>query len=238
VERLVEAGSVAGDWDEVEHDGIVHDSIVVLAVRPGNPRAITGWPDLLRDDVDVITPNPFTSGGAQWNLLAAWQAQIEDGRTPAEATGYLEGLIANVSVMDRGARDALTTFMAGQGDVLIAYENEAIFAQQAGQAIEYVVPEATILIENPVATTLTGDMPSASAAFVDFLFTPEAQRIFGRHGFRPVLEEVAAEFDYVQPARLFTIDALGGWPEARPAFFDPGDGIVAGIFAELGRAAG
>ncbi len=120
VERLVEPGIVAPDWDENEHGGIVHNSVVVLAVRPGNPKGITGWDDLVRDDVDVITPNPFTSGGAQWNLLAAWQAQIVAGKTPDEATAYLTDLIANVSVMDKGARDALTTFAAGQGDVLIA----------------------------------------------------------------------------------------------------------------------
>jgi sulfate transport system substrate-binding protein len=238
VERLVEPGIVADSWDENANDGIVHDSVVVLAVRPGNPKGILGWADLLRDDVDVITPNPFTSGGAQWNLLAAWQAQVEEGSTAEEATEYLTGLIANVSVMDRGARDALTTFMAGQGDVLIAYENEAIFAQQAGQPIEYIVPDATILIENAVATTLTGDAQEAARAFVDFLYTPDAQRIFGRHGFRPEDETVAAEFDYVQPPRLFTIEALGGWPVARPEFFDPEDGLVAGIFAELGREAG
>jgi sulfate transport system substrate-binding protein len=238
VDRLVAPGIVADDWDENEHAGIVHNSVVVLAVRPGNPKGIAGWADLVREDVDVITPNPFTSGGAQWNLLAAYQAQLEEGRTPEEAREYLKRLIANVSVMDRGARDALTTFLAGQGDVLISYENEAIFAQQAGQPIEYVVPDATILIENAVATTLTGDSPTASQAFVDFLYTPEAQRVFGQHGFRPEDEDVAAEFDFYQPPTLFTIEALGGWPTARPEFFDPEDGVVAGIFAELGRAAG
>ena len=115
VERLIEPGIVAEDWDENATNGIVHDSVVALAVRPGNPKEITGWDDLVRDDVDVITPNPFTSGGAQWNLLAAYQAQIEAGKTPEEAREFLKQLIANVSVMDRGARDALTTFMAGPG---------------------------------------------------------------------------------------------------------------------------
>jgi sulfate/thiosulfate transport system substrate-binding protein len=238
VDRLVAPGIVADDWDQNEHAGIVHDSVVVLAVRPGNPKGIKGWDDLVRDDVDVITPNPFTSGGAQWNLLAAYQAQIAAGKTPEEATEFLKQLIANVSVMDKGARDALTTFMAGQGDVLISYENEAIFAQQAGQPIEYIVPDATILIENAIATTLTGDAPEASKAFVDFLYTPEAQRIFGQHGFRPEVESVASEFDFVQPAKLFTIEDMGGWAQARPEFFDPDNGIVAKIFAELGRSGG
>ena len=236
VERLVTAGIVADDWDQNPTAGNIHNSVVALAVRPGNPKGIEGWDNLIREDVDVITPNPFTSGGAQWNLLAAYQAQIEQGKTPEEAREFLKQLIANVSVMDRGARDALTTFMAGQGDVLIAYENEAIFAQQAGQPIEYRVPDATILIENPAAVTLNGDTPEASQAFVDFLLTPEAQTVFGNHGFRPELEEVASQFDYIQPPQLFTIEALRGWPVARPEFFDPENGVVAQIFDEIGRS--
>ena len=236
IDRLVAPGIVAPDWWQNEHDGIVTDSIVVFAVRPGNPKGIGGWDDLIRDDVDVITPNPFTSGGAQWNLLAAYQAQIVAGRSDEEATAYLKALIANTSVMDRSARESLTTFAAGQGDVLIAYENEAIFAQQAGQTARYVVPDATILIENPVAVTLTGDAPDAAAAFVDFLYTPEAQAVFGGKGYRPVLPRGAGRVRLRQPANLFTIADLGGWAEARPRFFDPETGIVARIFAELGRA--
>lgn len=234
VESLVEPGIVAPDWDENEYGGIVHNSVVSLAVRPGNPKDIQGWDDLIRDDVNVITPNPLTSGGAQWNILAAWQAQIEAGKTPEEATEYLKELFSHVSVMDRGARDSLTTFMAGQGDVLIGYENEFIFAQQAGQPLEFVVPDTTMLIENPIAATLTGDAAEASQAFVDFMLTPEAQRIVGQKGFRPEVEEIAAEFDYPDPEVLFTIEALGGWAKARPEFFDPENGLVAGIFLELG----
>jgi sulfate/thiosulfate-binding protein len=210
---------------------------VVFAVRPGNPKGIATWDDLIRDDVDVITPNPFTSGGAQWNLLAAYQAQIINGRSEEEAREFLKQVIANTSVMDRSAREALTTFVAGQGDVLVAYENEAVFAQQAGQPLEYVVPDQTLLIENPVAVTLTGDAPEAAQAFVDFLYTPEAQAVFGRKGYRPEVEEVLAQFDFKQPADLFTIADMGGWPEVRPRFFDPENGIVSAIFGELGRAA-
>jgi sulfate transport system substrate-binding protein len=241
VERLVEPGIVAADWDDAEHQGIVHDSVVAFAVRPGNPKGIHTWDDLIRDDVVVITPNPLTSGGAQWNILAAYQAQIDAGKTEDEAIEYLRQLADNVAVWDRGARDALTTFLSGgQGDVLIAYENEAIFAQQQGQPLEYVVPDSTLLIENAVAPTLTGDAPEAAAAFVAFLYTPEAQTVFGNHGFRPVVDEVAARFpDFVQPENLATVDGdLGGWAEARPRFFDPETGIMAGIFRELGLDAG
>jgi sulfate transport system substrate-binding protein len=211
--------------------------VVGFAVRPGNPKGITGWDDLIREDVVVITPNPLTSGGAQWNILAAYQAQIDAGKTEEEAIDYLRQLAARVAVWDRGARDALTTFLtAGQGDVLIAYENEAIFAQQQGQPLQYIVPDNTLLIENAVAPTLTGDAPDAARAFVDFLYTPEAQAIFGRHGFRPEVAEVAAQFpDFVQPANLATVDEdLGGWAEARPKFFDPETGIMAKVFADLG----
>jgi sulfate/thiosulfate transport system substrate-binding protein len=237
VERLVPEGIVADDWDDNEYGGIVHNSVVALAVRPGNPKGITGWDDLLREDVVVITPNPLTSGGAQWNILAAYQAQIDAGKTEEEAIDYLRQLARRVAVWDRGARDALTTFLtAGQGDVLIAYENEAIFAQQAGQPLELVIPDNTLLIENPVAATLTGDAPEQSKAFVEFLYTPEAQTIFAQKGFRPEVAEVAAQFpEFRQPANLATVDEdMGGWPEARPKFFDPETGIMAEIFRELG----
>lgn len=238
VERLVEPGIVSPDWDENDQQGIVSNSVVVFAVRPGNPKGISDWDDLIRDDVDVITPNPFTSGGAQWNLLAAYQSQIAAGRSEGEAREFLKQVVANTSVMDRSAREALTTFFAGQGDVLLAYENEAIFAQQMDQPVEYVVPAATILIENPVAVTSTGDAPEPAQAFVDFLYSPEAQRVFGQKGYRPELDEVLAEFDYDQPTSLFSIAEMGGWAEARPRFFDPETGIVAEIFGELGRDAG
>jgi sulfate transport system substrate-binding protein len=237
VERLVDEGIVGADWDENPYGGIVHNSVVAFAVRPGNPKDIKTWDDLTREDVVVITPNPLTSGGAQWNILAAYQAQIDAGKTEAEAIDYLNRLAARVAVWDRGARDALTTFLtAGQGDVLIAYENEAIFAQQAGQPLDLVIPDNTLLIENPVAATLTGDAPDAAKAFVEFLCTPEAQTVFGNKGFRPVVPEVAAQFpDYPQPVNLATVgEDLGGWAEARPKFFDPETGIMTEIFKTLG----
>lgn len=237
VERLVEPGIVAPDWDENAYGGIVHDSVVAFAVRPGNPKAIHTWEDLTREDVVVVTPNPITSGGAQWNILAAYQAQILAGRTEEEAIDYLTRLAARVAVWDRGARDALTTFANGQGDVLIAYENEALFAQDSGVPLEVIVPDATILIENPIAATLTGDAPAQAQAFVDFVYTPEAQRIYARHHFRPELPEVLAEFTFYAPPQLFTVADLGGWAEARPRFFDPDTGIMARIFQTLGIGA-
>lgn len=237
VERLEEPGIVAPDWDENAYGGIVHDSVVAFAVRPGNPKGIHTWEDLTREDVVVVTPNPITSGGAQWNILAAYQAQIVAGRTDAEATDYLSRLAARVVVWNRGARDALTTFANGQGDVLIAYENEALFAQDSGVPLEVIVPDATILIENAIAATLTGDAPAQAQAFVEFVYTPDAQRVYAKHHFRPVVPEVLAEFTFSAPPQLFTVQDLGGWAEARPRFFDPDTGVMAQIFQTLGIGA-
>ncbi len=237
IERLVEPGIVAADWDDNEHSGIIHNSVVVFDVRPGNPKNIQSWDDLIRDDVQVITPNPITSGGAQWNILAAYQSQIDSGKSEAEATEFLRQLAGRVVVWDPSARDALNTFLqAGQGDVLIGYENEAIFAQQQGQPLEYVVPANTLLIENAIATTTVGDAPNEAQAFVEWLYTPEAQTIYGDHGFRPELAEVLAQFpDFETPENLATVDEdFSGWAEARPKFFDPEEGIMAQIFADLG----
>ena len=158
-----------------------------------------------------MTPNPFTSGGAKWNLMAAYGAQIKQGKTEEEATQFLADLLANTPVQDKSAREALQTFSAGKGDVLLAYENEAIFAQQAGEPIDYIVPAETILIENPAAVTESAT--PETAAWLQFVQSPEAQKVFGEHGYRPVDPDVAAQFDFPQPTGLFTIADLGGWSE-------------------------
>jgi sulfate/thiosulfate transport system substrate-binding protein len=234
VTRLVEAGIVAESWASGAHDGMVTDSVVVFAVREGNPEGIQGWDDLVRDDVEVITPNPFTSGGARWNVMAAYGAQLEQGKTKEEAIEYLRRLFRNVSVQDKSARESLQTFAAGKGDVLIAYENEAITAQQAGQSLEYVIPDETILIENPIA--VTKDAPAEARAFVDFLRTPEAQEVFAEKGYRSILPDVLDEERYPEPSTLFTIEDLGGWAEITGSFFDREDGIFADIQRELGES--
>src|SRR5918992_2694950 len=149
--RLVEAGLVDEDWNQNEHKGMVTESVVVFMVRKGNPENIQTWDDLVRDGIEVIEPNPFTSGGAKWNIMAAYGAQLENGKSPEEARAYLEELFAHVPVLDKSARESLQTFSSGKGDVLLGYENEAILAQQGGEEIDYVVPDETILIENPLA---------------------------------------------------------------------------------------
>jgi len=233
VTRLVEAGLVAEDWASDDHDGMVTDSVVVFAVRKGNPKGIKTWDDLLRDDVEVITPNPFTSGGARWNVMAAYGAQLKQGKSKQEAVQYLRDLFANVSVQDKSARESLQTFSAGKGDVLIAYENEAITAQQAGQPLDYVIPDQTILIENPVA--VTKDAPPQAKAFVDYLRTPAAQEVFAEKGYRSILPDVLDAERYPSPQTLFSIADLGGWDAVSSEFFDREDGIFADIQRELGE---
>ena len=233
VDRLVQAGLVADDWADDELDGMVTESVVVLAVRKGNPKDIRGWDDLVRDDVEVITPNPFTSGGARWNVMAAYGAQLERGTNEAEAIAYLRQLFANVSVQDKSARESLQTFVGGKGDVLIAYENEAILAQQNGEDLDYVVPDETILIENPVAVTT--DAPDVAQEFVDYVRGAEAQRVFAEAGYRPVRDEVLAAYSFLAPAKLFTIADHGGWPDVTEKFFDREDGVMADINRDLGE---
>lgn len=229
ITRLIDPGLVAEDWNADDFRGMVTDSLVVFAVRPGNPKRIATWDDLVREGVEVITPNPLTSGGARWNILAAWGAQIAQGKSDDEATDYLRQLFAHVPVQDKSARESVATFAGGKGDVLLSYENEAITAQQKGEQLEFVVPPQTILIENPVAVVTESAHPDEAAAFVAFLRTPEAQRIFGKHGYRPVVPEVVAEFDFPIPEALFSIADLGGWPDATARFFDPDNGIVARV---------
>jgi sulfate transport system substrate-binding protein len=234
VERLVEAGKVAEGWSRDEFDGFVTHSVVVLATRKGNPKDITDWDDLLRDGVEVITPNPFTSGGAKWNVMAAYGAQREAGRSDQEAKEYLRRLFDHVPVQDKSAREALQTFVGGKGDVLLAYENEAITARQKGEEVDYEIPAGTILIQNPIAVTSDSESPGLARSFVDFARGEEAQRIFAGKGYRSVREDLVDESEYPQPENLFTIDDLGGWPDVNKVFFDPEDGVMASINKDQG----
>lgn len=231
--RLVEPGLVPADWNAGEHKGMATDSVVVFVVRDGNPKGIKTWDDLTKEGVEVVTPNPFTSGGARWNVMAGYGAQLEQGKTPVQARDYLRALFKNVSVQDKSARESLTTFAAGKGDVLLAYENEAIFAVRQGQPFEYVVPDQTILIENPVAATT--DASEAGKGFVEFLLTDEAQKVFGDEGYRPVSKAVLDTFDFPTPASLFTIADLGGWDKVQTEFFDRENGFMADVQRELGQ---
>jgi sulfate/thiosulfate-binding protein len=234
--RLVDAGLVDRSWNQNEYKGMVTDSVVVFMVRKGNPKGIEDWDDLVTGDVEVLEPNPFTSGGAKWNIMAAYGARLEKGRSPQEAEQYLAELFKNVPVLDKSARESLQTFSSGKGDVLLGYENEAILAQQKGEDIDYVVPDQTILIENPVAATSESKNPDVARSFVDFLYTEEAQRIFAEKGYRPVVEGTPGADEFPEPADLFDITKLGGWDKVNTGFFDPENGVVAKIFQDQGKS--
>jgi sulfate/thiosulfate transport system substrate-binding protein len=236
--KLVDAGLVAKDWNADAHKGMITDSVVVLVVRKGNPKNIKTWDDLVKPGVEVITPNPFTSGGARWNIMAAYGAQLKAGKTEEQAVAYLEQLFHNVPVQDKSAREALQTFVGGKGDVMLAYENEAITAQQKDQNVDYVVPDSTILIENPIAVVSKSRSAAKAKAFVDFLRSPEAQKIFAEKGYRPVNQQVAATVDFPEPSGLFTIADLGGWTDVTKQFFDKENGLVAGIERKVGVSLG
>ncbi|HEY5478819.1 MAG TPA: sulfate ABC transporter substrate-binding protein [Gaiellaceae bacterium] len=243
---LVNAGIVSGSWSSKRisrYHGMVTNSIVVFAVRSGNPKKIRGWNDLLKPGVDVITPNPFTSGGARWNVMAAYGAWRKAGLTHKQAVANLTKLFQHVSVQDTSARNALQTFLSGKGDVLLSYENEAYAAKKLGQPIEYHSPARTILIENPVAVTKTTPNPVQAAAFVSYLFTPAAQKLFANNGYRPVVPNVFKQYTSVFPTRKLTIfnitdRLLGGWKKVQPQFFDPRTGIMAKIEAQVGGVTG
>jgi sulfate transport system substrate-binding protein len=232
--RLVDAGIVDPNWNQNQYKGIVTNSVVTLAVRPGNPKHITSFDDLARDDVDVIDPNPATSGGARWNIMAIYGSQINEGKSPAEAQAFVKQVLANTSVQDSSARDSLNTFASGKGDVLVGYENDAIQAKKDGVDLEYVIPDSTILIENPIA--VTKDAPEAAQKFVDFLYTDQGQQDFADAGYRPVVKSVfqknASKFP--TPSGLFTIDQFGGWSKVSDPFFGD-DGWVTQAEKDLGN---
>ncbi|MDX1994704.1 MAG: sulfate ABC transporter substrate-binding protein [bacterium] len=259
VTRLVNAGLVSEDWKEDNvYQGFVTRSVVVLATREGNPLEITDWANLGQEDIEVITPNPATSGGARWNILAAYGAARRGFVGGYEATDeggveFLTDLITNVEVLDRDARESFLTFERGIGDVAITYENEYYAGIQAGGEYDVVYPRSTILIENPVAVVDTyvdlHGTREVAEAFVQFLWTQNAQRIFASNGFRPVNPVVATDYgleaeipedlpeetvtvelnpDITFPTveDLFTIDEFGGWAEAQPAYFGEEGSII------------
>jgi sulfate/thiosulfate-binding protein len=233
---LVNRGIVPKSWKSDKWQGIVTRSVVVFAVRRGNPKKIRDWEDLVKPGVQVVTPNVQTSGGAKWNIMAAYGAMLKKKKTHAQAIAYLRNLYAHIVSQDRSARDALQTFLAGRGDVLLAYENEAIFANQNNQELPFVIPKGTIRIENPIAVTNTSRNKATARAFVNFLRTTAAQRIFAQNGYRPVLPAAARGFSFPTRPHLFTIKWLGGWARVDKRFFDRNTGIVTRIQRQTGGA--
>jgi sulfate/thiosulfate-binding protein len=234
MQRLVDSGQVSSDWDQNAYHGFVQDSVVVFVVRKGNPDNIQDWSDLVKPGVEVLTPNPFSSGGARWNLMAAYGSQIEEGQSDAQAQEYLKQLLGNVALQAPSASDSMAAFTQGKGDVALAYENEAIAAQKAGEKVDYVIPKDTILIQTPLATTT--DASTTVQDFAKWLWTPEAQQIWADNGYRPVDKKVLEENkkEFPTPPGLFTIDKLGGWDQVTTKFFDENNGIVTKDEQDLG----
>lgn len=239
VNLLVGKGLVPKNWAANSHRGIVSDSVVVFVVRDGNPKKIKGWGDLVKPGVQVINPNPFTSGGARWNVMAAYGAQRRAGKTDKQAVAYLYKLFKHIPVQPDSARAALQIFAQGKGDVLLTYENEAIYAEKKGVHTQYKTPKATMLIETPVALTKSGMRKPAAKAFYKFLWSSTAQKAFAAQGYRPTVKSVAKSYKFYKPPGLFTISTtklgLNGWTKVNRRFFHPQKGIVAKIEKSLGH---
>jgi sulfate transport system substrate-binding protein len=232
VDSIARSGLIQGDWRRGANRGMVTRSVVVLAVRQGNPKAVRDWDDLRRPGLQVLTPNVRTSGGAKWNICALYGAATRGHtRAPkgdaAAAEALLRDVLRNVAVMDKGARESMINFEKGVGDVAVTYENEVLVGRKSGETYEYAIPRSTILIENPAAVVDryadqhgTRDL---AEAFVAFLASAEAQRAFAAYGLRPVdaavAKETAAAFPPVRD--LFTIRHLGGWPAVEKTLFSP-----------------
>lgn len=232
--KLVKAGLVSATWDKGPTDGIVTNSVVAFIVRKGNPKHITSWADLVKKGIGVITPNPFSSGSARWNLLAAYGAQLELGKSRTQADQFLEELLKNAVAQPTSASTALETFLSGEGTVVLDYEDDALYAQHKGEPVTIVIPPQNILIQNPIAVTTKASDPTAAKAFVSFLESSAGQTIWGEQGYRPVLTSVAKKFHFPQPKSLFTITTLGGWTSVTKTFFTPTAGIVTKIEEGLG----
>jgi sulfate/thiosulfate-binding protein len=236
MQALVDQGLVAKNWDANTYHGFVTDSVAVIVVRKGNPKHITGWADLAKPGIKVVTPNPTTSGSARWNIMALYGSQVEAGKTPAQALRFVSQVLHNaVSQPDSGS-DAMATFSSGTGDALISYENEAIEAQQDGKDIQYITPPDTILIQNPIAVTSDAANPSLADNFLKFLYSDQGQKVFASEGYRPVVPADLNKREFPTPAKLFTIDDLGGWDKVKTQFFDPTNGSVTKIENSLGAA--
>jgi sulfate/thiosulfate-binding protein len=229
---LEEAGQVAPDWNKNKYKGIGQESVVVLAVRKGNPEGIKSFDDLLTKDIDVITPNPLSSGGARWNVMALYGSQLHEGKSEQQALDAVKTVLEKTIVQPGSARDALAAFTQGEGDVLLAYENEAIKAQEEGEDVDYVVPPSTIRIETPIA--VTKDAPESAQAFLDYIWSDEGQELWAENGYRPVNQALLDEKTFPVPADLFDIDEFGGWEQVTDEFFDEETGKVAAIEKELG----
>lgn len=235
---LVDAGVVDQNWNRQSYKGIAADTVVVFAVRNGNPKRIKGWNDLVRPGIQVVTPNPFSSGSAKWNVMAAYDAQRHLGKTDKQAVAYVQQLFTHVVSQDTSGRNATNTFLAGKGDVLLTYESEALASRAAGQDIQYVIPRQTMLIELPIAVAKSSSDKDVAQKFIRFTKSNAAQELFAQNGFRPVVAAILKKYASKYPTRpgVFTIDdqTIGGWRAADKRWFDPNHGLMSAIEKAVG----
>jgi sulfate/thiosulfate-binding protein len=233
INLLVDAKLVSKNWNRNKYNGMVTNSIVTFLVRKGNPKNIHTWADLTKPGIGIVQPNPVSSGGARWDVMAAYGQALAQKKTPAQATSYLKAYYKNIVSQDKSGRDALNTFLSGKGDVLVGYESEGLPAIAAGNPVEMVRPSYTLLIQNPIAISGATQNPTQAKAFVQYLWTPAAQTIWAQDGYRPVDPTVFAKFkkSFPTPHGVFKITdfGLGGWASVTQKFFDPSNGIVTKI---------
>lgn len=239
MDRLVQSKLVDKTWASNRYHGIVSKSVVVFVLRNGNPKHIKTWDDLVKPGVQVVFPNPFSSGGARWDVMAAYGSQLRDHKTAAQARAYLKQLFEHNVSQDTSGRNALNTFLSGKGDVLLDYESDAKLAQAQGNPVYYLIPKATLQIETPLAA-VNGSNKVAAQQFVNWLYAPAAQTIWADNGFRPVDVNVARKYAKQFPPRpqLFKIGYVGGWIRVNKTFFDPTNGVIAKIEQGLGVSTG
>lgn len=234
IARLVEAGLINETWKDGEYHGVPASSVVTLVVREGNPKNITDWDDLVRDDVEIVSPNPLSSGSAKWNLLAPYLWKSYGGVDQAAGLELVEGIIGNLQGQPKSGREASELFIGGTGDVLLSYENEALLLEGDGEKVEHVNPPTNLVIENPFAIINTTKSRGAAEAFRDFLYSDEGQRLWGEAGFRPVKASILDEFSDKYPAseKLYRIDEIGGWDQVNLELFDPENGLISKLYDE------
>lgn len=232
---------VDASWNSGATKGIGSTSVVVIAVRPGNPLGIKGWDDLIKPGVKIVTPDPATSGSAKWNILAAYEHKLQTGGTEDQAKTFLTAFFKNVVSKPTSGAEATTAFLEGTGDVLVSYEDEAIVARQSGKKLDYIVPADTVKIENPVAVTKKASAPASK--FLAFVESDAGQKVLASEGFRPLNPaDTPATVNgandpsnpYPQVGKLVTVADLGGWSAVNKKFFDPDTGIVTQIEGSSG----
>src|ERR1700761_8989834 len=236
MERLVEEGEIVSkNWEKQPNKGIATTSVVVILVEKGNPLGIKSFKDLEEnEEAEVITPNPFSSGSARWNIMAVYGSAIEEGASEAEALEAIKAVVEKAEAQPGSGRDAFNAFKEGQGNVLLTYENEAIKAEKEGEEVEYVIPPYTIEIETPIAVTKEAPEPAAEE-FLKFLWSDEGQELWAENGYRPVNKKLVDPKQFPEPEEgLFQISKFGGWAKVKEQFFEEEGGSVTKIYEELG----